>query len=204
MIDVTNYDEIYKNYVFIDEAGRGCLAAEMVFTGLKITGDVSFANDSKKLSTKQRNDLVDKIKSNSEYFSVITTAKDIDVFGLSAMIKRSLENIIDHFGKNENYLYDGNKTFGVTNKNLTTLIKADALVKGVGAASIIAKHTKDSLMSEHHKKYPNYNFLNNVGYATKEHISAIKNYGYCEVHRMSYNVKELQEFKNQKTTDILF
>lgn len=176
----------------------------MIFTGLKITGDVLFADDSKKLSKKQREEMVEKIKNNSEYFIVVTSAKEIDDYGLSSMIKKSLEKIIKHFGENEKYLYDGNKTFGVENKNLKTLVKADALVKGVGAASIIAKHTKDTLMLVNHEKYPMYNFVNNSGYATKEHIDAIKKYGYCELHRKSYKIKELEEYENKKSSDFLF
>lgn len=199
-----DYEDRYKNYIFIDEAGRGNLAGEMVFTGVKVTGNVDFADDSKKLSYSQREKMVDKIKSNVQHCTVITTAKEIDENGLSLSIKKSLETIIIHFGEDEHYLYDGNKTFGVKNKNLETLVKADALVKGVGAASIIAKHTKDSLMHIHHEDYPMYGFNNNAGYATKQHIEAIKEHGYCDLHRMSYNVKELTEWNNQQTTDLLF
>ncbi len=204
MTELFYYDSLFDGYIFIDESGRGNLAGEMVFCGLKITGDVSFADDSKKLSFKQREGLVEKIKENSEFFTVITTPQEIDLFGLSSMIKKSLEQIINNFGKDENFLYDGNKTFGVDNQNLKTLVKADALVKGVGAASIIAKHTKDMLMKHHHEKFPMYNFLNNAGYATKDHIEAIKKYGYCDIHRKSYKVKELQTIENKNVVDLLF
>lgn len=204
MNEIVDYDEIFKDYIYIDESGRGNLAGEMVFCGLRIIDDVSFADDSKKLSFKQREEMVEKIKENSDFFTVVTTPQEIDAFGLSAMIKKSLEQIINNFGKDENFLYDGNKTFGVENSNLKTLVKADALVKGVGAASIIAKHTKDMLMKYHHEKFPMYNFLNNAGYATKDHIEAIKKYGQCEIHRKSYKVKELQEFENKNVVDLLF
>jgi ribonuclease HII len=203
-VEPIDYNTIYKGYVFIDESGTGCIAGPAVVTGLKITGEVSFAEDSKKLSSKQREDMVEKIKLNSEFFTVITTAKEIDDFGLPQMIKKSLELIINKFGNDEKYLYDGNRMFGVENLNLETLVKADALVKGVGAASIIAKHTKDLLMLEHHKIFPQYNFVQNAGYATKQHIELIKKHGYCELHRMSYKVKELVEWENKKMVDVLF
>lgn len=185
------------------ESGRGCCAGEMVFTGVKVLGDVSFANDSKKLTFKQRSLMIEKIKKNVQHCTIVTTAEEIDKIGLSESIKTSLELIISYFG-DEKYLYDGNRTFGVKCSTLETLVKADALVKGVGAASIIAKDTKDLLMFEHHKKYPMYNFINNSGYCTKEHIEAIKKHGYCEYHRKSYNIKSLEEWKNKQSIDFLF
>jgi len=204
MTEIIDYDEMFRGYIFVDESGRGNLAGEMIYTGLKIIGDVSFADDSKKLSPKKREDMVEKIKENSEYFTVVTTSEEIDAFGLSAMIKKSLEQIINNFGKDEKYLFDGNKKFGVENPNLETLIKADSLVKGVGAASIIAKHTKDLLMLEHHEKFPHYNFKENAGYATKQHIEAIKQFGFCAIHRKSYKIKELENFENEKMVNLLF
>ncbi len=176
----------------------------MVFTGVKVTGSVDCADDSKKLTFKQRQDLVDKIKNNVIHCSIITTAEEIDKIGLSAAIKKSLESIIEYFGENEKYLYDGNKTFGVNHLTLETLVKADALVKGVGAASIIAKHLKDSLMLQHHKEFPIYGFESNAGYITKAHVQAIKEYGYCKYHRKSYKIKELEDWNNQQSTNLLF
>lgn len=176
----------------------------MIFTGVKITGNVDCADDSKKLTFKQREELVNKIKSNVVHCSIITTAEEIDNIGLSKAIKKSLESIIEYFGENEKYLYDGNKTFGVENKNLETLVKADALVKGVGAASIIAKHLKDQLMLSHHEEFPMYGFSNNFGYITKSHVQAIKDFGYCKYHRHSYKIKELEDFKNKQSTNCLF
>lgn len=174
----------------------------MVFVGAKVIGNVECADDSKKLSYKQRDEMILAIKENVQYVTVITTAKEIDAVGLSLSIRKSLAYIISHFGNHEKYLYDGNNSFGFSNIN--TLINADALVKGVGAASIIAKHTKDAMMLSHHIKYSMYGFDTNSGYATKKHIEAIKEYGYCELHRMTYNVKSLEVWKNQKTVSMLF
>ena len=70
--------------------------------------------------------------------------------------------------------------------------------------SIIAKPTKDTIMINHHEEYPMYNFLNNAGYATKDHIEAIKEHGYTPIHRKSYNVKELEAWKNKQSSDLLF
>lgn len=187
-----DFEAKYKDYIFIDEVGRGNIAGEMVFTGVMVTGDVSFASDSKQLTKAQREDLVDKIKNNVQHCTVVTGAQEIDEKGISASIKKSLEVIIMYFGNDKRYLYDGNKTFGVDHPHLETLVKADAKVKGVGAASIIAKHLKDALMLVHDKQYPEYGFKDNSGYATKMHIEAIKKYGLTPIHRKSFQVKELE------------
>ena len=176
----------------------------MVFTGVKVTGDVSFADDSKKLSKKQREEMVDKIKRNVQHCTVITTAQEIDENGISLSIKNSLETIIKYFGDSEDYLYDGSCKFGVVHPNLETLVKADAKVKGVGAASIIAKHTKDVIMEDHDKKYPEYDFKNNAGYATKDHIDTIKKYGLTPIHRRSFQVKSLKTEHIISSVNILF
>lgn len=198
-----DYEEKYKDYIYIDEAGRGCVGGELVFCAVKVTGNVDFANDSKQTTFKEREKLVKLVKANTEYFTVVTTAEEIDKIGLSTVIKDSLEKIIEFF-PNEKYLYDGNKTFGVENPNLETLVKADAKVKGVGAASIIAKHLKDSLMLEHHKEFPQYCWDTNAGYITKKHVEAILEYGYTPYHRKSYKIKEIEEKENQEKTDFLF
>ena len=188
----------------IDESGRGNAAGEMVFCGIRIIGDVSFADDSKKTTFQQRETMVEKIKANVEHCLVVKTPQEIDEKGLSQCLKECLETIIEYFGEDEKYLYDGNKTWNVTNPNLETLVKADALVKGVGAASIIAKHTKDYLMLEHHKEYPEYGWDTNQGYVTKKHISAIKENGYSKYHRKSYKIKELIDEEVKEKTDFLF
>jgi ribonuclease HII len=192
-----DFNTKYQGYVFIDEAGRGCVGGELVFAGVKIKEgcNVDNANDSKKLNLQQRTDLVDSLLENVEHYVVITTASTIDEKGLAFALKTSLEQIISFFGVNNHFLYDGNQTFGVECEGLETLVKADALVKGVGAASIIAKHNKDRLMRIHHQEFPHYGWDSNAGYITKNHIEAIKKYGYTPYHRKSYKIKGLNTTK---------
>jgi ribonuclease HII len=201
-----DYNEQYKGYIGIDESGRGCAGGELVFAGVKLhtNGDVDFADDSKKTTHKQREEMVDKIKSNVQHCTVIKTAEEIDEKGLSLCLKECLETIIEYFGEDEKYLYDGNKTFGVDNPNLETLVKADAKVKTVGAASIIAKHTKDLLMQQHHIEFPQYGWDTNAGYITKKHVQAILEHGYTKYHRKSYKIKELEDKEIKDKTDFLF
>jgi len=145
------------------------------------------------------NNLIEQV----DYHIVVKTAEEIDKKGLSNCIKESLEEIIEHFG-DEQYLYDGSNKFNCVYPKLEVLVKADAKVKLVGAASIIAKVIKDRKMIEHSKTYPEYGFETNSGYGTKKHIQAIKDYGYTPIHRKSYKVKELEEDSGKKTTDLLF
>lgn len=186
-------NEKYKDYVFIDEAGRGNLAGFCVFCGLVLLSDpheLSFAIDSKKTTKQQRAKWASIIKSKSESIIIKIPAEKIDQIGLSKCISGALEEIKLHF-PNKQFLYDGNKTFGVS--GIETLVKADALVTGVSCASILAKEQIDLSMEEFDKLYPEYGFCTNAGYGTKKHIEAIKEYGYTPIHRKSYKIKELEK-----------
>jgi len=174
----------------IDEAGRGPIAGDLVFAGVILNKDIEGLNDSKKLTPKKREILYEEIIKNSNYFIVKHSAKEIDEFGLSYCIKRSLEEIIKNLKATE-YIFDGNSTFGI--KNIKAIIKADEKIKEVSAASIIAKVTRDRSMIELDKIYPQYEFKKHKGYITKKHIELIKEYGYCDIHRRSYKVKALQK-----------
>ena len=173
----------------IDEAGRGPIAGDLVVAGCILLNDIDGLDDSKKLTPKKRENLFKVIKQNSNYHIVKKTPKDIDTKGLSVCIKEALEEIMEIL-KADEYIFDGNSTFGV--KNLKTMIKADSKVKEVSAASILAKVTRDNDMIKLSKLYPNYNFAKHKGYITKEHIKLIKKYGFCDIHRKSYKVKGLE------------
>jgi ribonuclease HII len=100
-----------------------------------------------------------------------------------------LEEIMQNIEADE-YLFDGNSTFGV--KGLKTLIKADATIPQVSAASILAKVTHDRDILELDKLYPEYGFSKHKGYGTLYHVSMIKQYGYSDVHRKTYKIKALE------------
>lgn len=173
----------------IDEAGRGPIAGDLVIAGCILTGEVRGLNDSKKLSEKKRESLFEKIILNSKYHVVKFSPKKIDDDGISKCLASGLKEIMQTL-KCENYLFDGNTTFGV--ENLTTMVKADGKVAEVSAASIIAKVTHDRDILKEAIKYPQYQFEKHKGYGTKLHIEMIKKYGYCDIHRRSYKLKALE------------
>jgi ribonuclease HII len=185
------------NLCGIDEAGRGPFAGPLAVAGVVLKKDIKELDDSKKLTEKKREALFDIIKENSFYHIVFKDAKTIDEKGLSWCLKTSIEEIIKTLNAKE-YLMDGNTSFGIV--NLKHMIKADAKVKEVSAASILAKVSRDRYMKEISLKYPQYYFEKHKGYGTKVHIEAIKKYGYSELHRKSFKIKQLENWDfNEKS-----
>jgi len=177
---------VIKGLCGIDEAGRGPWAGPMTIAGVKLHKDISELNDSKKLSEKKRELLYDIIIKNSLYHIVSIDNDTIDRLGLSTCLKNAIEEIMQNI-EATSYLMDGNTSFGI--ENLEHKIKADATVKEVSAASILAKVTRDRYMIKISKDYPNYDFHKHKGYGTKAHKKAILEYGFCPIHRISYNIK---------------
>jgi len=173
----------------IDEAGRGPLAGDLVIAGCVLNKNVEGLNDSKKLTAKRREVLYELIIQSATFHVSKFTAQDIDEHGISWCLKRGLEEIMSHI-KTDDYLFDGNTTFGVP--NLTTMVKADGKIPEVSAASIIAKVTHDRDILKQAKIYPQWQFEKHKGYGTKLHIEMIKKYGYSKIHRRSYKIKALE------------
>jgi len=172
----------------IDEAGRGPLAGDLVIAGVILVKEVEGLIDSKKLTEKKREILYEIIIKNSYYHIVSFSPQEIDKDGLSLCLNKGLEEIKNKLSA-DIYLFDGNQTFGVLGIN--TMIKADTKVVEVSGASILAKVTHDRAIIEASKKFPLYGFEKHKGYGTKAHIQAIKEYGYCDIHRRSFKIKTL-------------
>ena len=172
----------------IDEAGRGPLAGSLVIAGVILHNPIDGLMDSKKLTPKKRDELYDKIISNSSYHIVSFSALDIDTIGISQCLNKGLRSIQENL-PNSQYLFDGNSSFGV--ENIDTLVKADTKIAEVSAGSILAKVTHDKEMIEMSQIYPNYGFEKHKGYGTKAHIEAIIKHGRCPLHRKTFRVKGL-------------
>jgi ribonuclease HII len=174
----------------IDEAGRGCLAGPLVVAGAILKEPILGLNDSKQLSEKQREAYFEILQNKAEFKIVFCYHIMVDTKGLSACLKYAIETIKSHFNGHD-ILMDGNCNFGV--QGITTMIKADAKVPEVSAASILAKVSRDRYMCEIASRYPLYEFEKHKGYGSALHVEKIKAFGYCEIHRKSFKLKSLSQ-----------
>lgn len=176
----------------IDEAGRGCLAGPLVVAGVILKEPVLGLNDSKLLSEKQREYFFEILQTKAEFKIVFCDHEMVDTKGLSSCLNYAIETIKSHF-KGHEILMDGNCSFGVT--GISTMVKADAKVPEVSAASILAKVSRDRYMYQIAPLYPDYEFEKHKGYGSALHITKIKTFGYCEIHRKSFKLKALSQPK---------
>ena len=172
-----------------DEVGRGPLAGPVVCAAVIMPLDdiIDGIDDSKKLSEKKRELLYDKIMEKAIAVSVeFVDEKIIDEINILQATKRCMAAAINNLKIKPNVVFvdalDGLE-ISVPQK---AIIKGDALSYSIGAASIIAKVTRDRFMVEMDKKYPEYGFAKNAGYGTKQHIEAIEKYGIIKEHRKTF------------------
>ncbi len=173
----------------IDEAGRGCLAGPLVVAGVIMIEKIEGLNDSKQLSEKKRETLYEEIIQKTSYEIIFTDNDAIDEIGLSKAIKNSIIMIMEKLSPTHTIM-DGNTTFGVA--HVEAIIKADASVPEVSAASILAKVSRDRYIVEQDAHFPEYGFAKHKGYGTKHHVAMIAKYGHCPLHRKSFKVKSLE------------
>ncbi len=173
----------------IDEAGRGPLAGPVVVAGVVMPLDsekiIDGVNDSKKLSAKKRDILFDKIVATALEVQVAVVGwEEIDSLNILNATKKGMLQCINNFKLADKVLIDAVKL----DSPLPTLsiIHGDALSYSIAAASIVAKVTRDRLMEQYHKLYPQYNFAKHKGYGTAEHIKLLKQFGPCPIHRKTF------------------
>lgn len=184
------YSTGIKNIVGIDEAGRGPLAGPVV-VGAVIMKPESFiegVNDSKKISEKKREKLYEQITEEAIAWSVgIVDQKEIDEINILNATKKALKMAIMNLRvKPERIVVDALEHIDTCGIPYTSIIKGDAKVYSISAASIIAKVTRDRMMREYDEIYPEYGFAGHKGYGTAKHIQALKEFGPCALHRRSF------------------
>lgn len=179
----------YELVCGVDEAGRGPLCGPVVAAAVILPKDahIEGVNDSKKLTEKRREKLYDDIMQNA--VSVGVGISDVDIIeevNILNATKKAMLQAISNLKVNPEYvLVDGNQKID-TDIPLETVVKGDSKSESIAAASIIAKVTRDRLLIEYDKKYPEYGFAKHKGYGTKAHIEAIKKYGLTPIHRPSF------------------
>lgn len=174
----------------IDEAGRGPLAGPVVVAGVIMPKDsfIEGVNDSKKVSEKKRELLYDKILDEAISYSVAIIGQDIiDEINILNATKKGVTTVIEGLDVKPNLIViDALEHIDTKGIPYESIIKGDAKCYSISAASIIAKVTRDRIMREWDKIYPQYGFAKHKGYGTSAHISAIKEYGLCPIHRKSF------------------
>lgn len=189
------FDKEYGIVLGVDEAGRGPLAGPVVASAVLIKNyaeEFAEINDSKKLTEKKREKLYDIIVKNCYVGVGIVDEKRIDEINILnatfEAMKKAVEEIKEKY---DIILVDGNKKIKDLDKNQEAIVKGDSKSLAIAAASIIAKVTRDKIMLEYAKKYPNYEFEKHKGYGTKRHMELILKNGASEIHRKTFLKKLL-------------
>ena len=186
------YEEKYREYAYIcgiDEVGRGPLAGPVVAGAVILPRDcrILYINDSKQLSEKKREELYDIIMEKAVCCAVgYASPERIDEINILQATYEAMRQAIGCLNPQPDLLLNDAVTIPGVSIRQIPIIKGDAKSITIGAASIIAKVTRDRLMQEYDKVYPQYDFAGNKGYGSQAHIEALKKYGACPIHRSSF------------------
>ena len=180
----------YKFVCGVDEAGRGPLAGPVCAAAVILPEAVIIEglNDSKKLSEKKREALFDVITEKAlDYSIAYGTVEEIEQYNILEATYIAMNRAINGLSVSVDFaLIDGNRVPKGIKIPCETVIKGDSKSYSIAAASVLAKVTRDKLMLEYDKKYPDYFFAKHKGYGTKLHYEAIAKHGICEIHRPSF------------------
>ena len=192
-------DSGFKYICGVDEAGRGPLAGPVCAAAVILPEDLEIEglNDSKKLSEKKREQLFEIIKEKAVAYNIAYgTLEEIEEFNILNATYLAMNRAIEGLSVKADFaLIDGNRTPTDIKIPSATIVKGDAKSMSISAASILAKVSRDRLLLQYDKKYPLYQFAKHKGYGTKLHTDLIKEYGPCEIHRLSFLKNILGESK---------
>ena len=179
-----------------DEVGRGSLAGPIVGAAVKLEFQhldlLSDVKDSKKLSSKKREEIYERVKENKIEYSISECSNlHIDQNGISVSNKEVLVNSINKLYEKSDKVYVDH--FKIDKFGSISLVRGEENSYSIALASIIAKVYRDNLMVDFGSKYPQYLFEKNKGYGTREHLNMIQKYGVCDIHRLSFNLGPTQQ-----------
>lgn len=186
------YEKEYEHLGYvcgIDEVGRGPFAGPVVACAVILPKDcnILYINDSKKLSEKRREELYDIIIKEAVAYGIgIKDNNRIDEINILQATYEAMREAISNLSVKPDVLLNDAVTIPGVDIKQVPIIKGDAKSISIGAASIVAKVTRDRMMAEFDEKYPGYEFAKNKGYGTTAHIEGLKKYGPCEIHRRSF------------------
>ena len=189
------YEKGYTSVCGVDEAGRGplagpvCAAAVILPKGKCIEG----VNDSKKLSEKKREALFEVIKTEALSYSIaFATVEEIEEMNILNATMLAMKRAVEGLPQKADFaMIDGNRLPELS-IDREFIVKGDAKSMSIACASILAKVSRDRLLYEYAKEYPQYHFDKHKGYGTKLHVEALREFGPCPYHRMSFLGKILK------------
>ena len=190
--DLKQYEREYESYEFIcgiDEVGRGPLAGPVVAGAVILPKDcdILYINDSKKLSAAKREELYDEIMEKAVATGIgMVSPQRIDEINILQATYEAMREAIAKLDPQPDILLNDAVTIPQVSINQVPIIKGDAKSISIGAASIIAKVTRDRLMEEYDSILPGYGFASNKGYGSADHIKAIKDMGPTPIHRLTF------------------
>ncbi len=186
----------------IDEAGRGPLAGPVIAAAVlfprwfKPEGTLlEMLDDSKKLTANERNLLAPAIRKAAISWAIAAVEHDtIDTINILQATMLAMNKAVDGISTTPQLLLvDGNRFKSNLPIPFETIVKGDAKVFSIAAASVLAKTHRDELMVAYGAQYPHYGFERHAGYATRAHVAAIRTYGRCPIHRLSFKLRQLGE-----------
>ncbi len=190
--EISAYERQYsgEGYVCgIDEVGRGPFAGPVVAGAVILPKDcdILYINDSKKLSAKKREELCSIIKEKAVAWATARVENDrIDEINILQATYEAMREAIKKLAVRPDILLNDAVTIPGVDIRQVPIVKGDAKSISIGAASIIAKVTRDEYMKEYDELYPGYGFASNMGYGTAAHIQALKELGPTPIHRRSF------------------
>ena len=187
------WSEGFKRVMGLDEVGRGCLCGPVVAAGVILKPNSHLnrdITDSKKLTSRRREELVDEIKSESLYWVIKEcTPNEIDRLNILKASIQAMVNCSEESGADPDYLLIDGNYFTDHLIPHRCIVKGDDKSVSIAAASIIAKVYRDQYMKNLHQEYPFYGWDKNVGYPTKKHFEGLSKYGYTPHHRKSFKLR---------------
>lgn len=186
------FERQYEDHVLvcgIDEAGRGPLAGPVVAGAVILPRDceILFLNDSKKLSEKRREALFEEIMEKASAFAVgVVGADKIDEINILQATYEAMRQAIGKLEAVPEVFLNDAVTIPGIEASQVPIVKGDGKSVSIAAASIMAKVTRDHMMKEYDKLFPEYGFAKHKGYGTAAHIKALKEFGPCPIHRRSF------------------
>ena len=188
----------FRNISGVDEAGRGPLAGPVVAAAVIFSPNIDIVDldDSKKLSPKKREELFPEIQERATAYGVAVIGhKIIDEINILQAARLAMKQAVDQLNPIPDLLLiDGNQKIE-SSIDQWAIVKGDSKSLSIAAASVLAKVTRDRIMDDYHKLYPQYAFNRHKGYGTKLHRTLIQEYGPCPIHRSKF--KGVSEYINR-------